>query len=198
LLDTSSEPRGENQKIARKTGISAKTCSAHNKKGGRCRRQAMLGSNVCFHGGKAAQVMAAARRRLELAAITPERTLLEIARIAVADIAGFFNDDGSVKKPSECRSRRRWVSWPSVSSESPEWPFAVTFTPEPVFRTKPERPPTLKLARRTPAWPGETPRPPADTSAAVSKKPPRKVPSVTRQTKCFILAEFQTNIQLFV
>jgi hypothetical protein len=43
--------------------------------------------------------MAAARRRLELAAITPERTLLEIARIAYANIASFFHDDGTIKSP---------------------------------------------------------------------------------------------------
>ena len=51
--------------------------------------------------------MAAARRRLELAAITPERTLLEIARIAYANIASFFHDDGTIKKPSELDEDQR-------------------------------------------------------------------------------------------
>src|SRR5215467_6711619 len=98
----------ETKKLARIAGVVSDQCSAHNRRGGQCGRKALLGSKVCaLHGGKAPQVMAAARRRLELAAITPERTLLEIARMAYADIASFFHDDGTIKKPSELDEDQR-------------------------------------------------------------------------------------------
>lgn len=78
-------------------------CTAHAKRSGKpCKMHRPTGSPVCLkHGGAAPQVRAAAKRRLELAQITPERTLLEIARIAYSDVASFFNADGSLKKPHE-------------------------------------------------------------------------------------------------
>lgn len=84
-------------------------CSAHGKKSKlQCRQNAILGGVVCrMHGGGAPQVRAAANRRLELAHITPERTLLEIARIAYSDIASFFNADNTLKKPSELDEDQR-------------------------------------------------------------------------------------------
>jgi phage terminase small subunit len=73
-----------------------------------CRRAAILGGTVCImHGGKAPQVIAAAQRRLELAQITPDRTLLEIARVAYSDVASFFNPDGTLKKPAELDEDQR-------------------------------------------------------------------------------------------
>jgi hypothetical protein len=61
----------ETKKLARIARVVSDQCLAHNRRGGQCRRKALLGSKVCaLHGGKAPQVMAAARRRLELAAIT--------------------------------------------------------------------------------------------------------------------------------
>ncbi len=73
-----------------------------------CQKHAILGANVCrFHGGAAPQVQRAARRRLGLADITPERTLLEMARIAYSDVASFFNKDGSLKKPTELGEDQR-------------------------------------------------------------------------------------------
>lgn len=73
-----------------------------------CKKEAILGSTVCrFHGGAAPQVKAAAERRLLLADITPERTLLEIARIAYSDVASFFNTDGSIKAPADLNIDQR-------------------------------------------------------------------------------------------
>lgn len=70
----------------------------------------MLGQNVCRnHGGGAPQCREAARSRLELAHITPDRVLLELARIAFSDIAGFFNADGTVKKPHELEGDQRAI-----------------------------------------------------------------------------------------
>lgn len=84
-------------------------CSAKSIHSGKqCRRSAILGGTVCImHGGKAPQVKAAADRRLALAHITPERTILEIARIAFSDVASFFNPDGTVKKPNELNEDQR-------------------------------------------------------------------------------------------
>jgi len=83
-------------------------CTAHARTGQQCKRSAMLGTTVCdFHGGKAPQVLAAARRRLELAHITPERTLLEIARIAYSDVASFFHPDGTLLTPAELDEDQR-------------------------------------------------------------------------------------------
>src|SRR5690242_5034597 len=80
--------------------------SVRNQK--QCRRAAILGGTVCImHGGKAPQVIAAAQRRLELAQITPDRTLLEIARVAYSDVASFFNPDGTLKKPAELDEDQR-------------------------------------------------------------------------------------------
>jgi hypothetical protein len=78
-------------------------CTAHSKRTGNpCKLAAILGGTVCrMHGGSAPQVKSKAAERLALAQITPERTLLEIARIAYADVASFFNDDDTLKKPSE-------------------------------------------------------------------------------------------------
>jgi hypothetical protein len=58
----------------------------------------MLGTNVCqVHGGMAPQVRAAAARRLQAADITPERTLLEIARIAYGKLPDLYDADGNMK-----------------------------------------------------------------------------------------------------
>lgn len=84
-------------------------CTARSKHSGkRCNKFAILGGVVCrYHGGGAPQVKAAALRRLELAHITPDRTLLEIARIAYSDIAAFFDEDGRLKKPNELDEDQR-------------------------------------------------------------------------------------------
>ena len=83
-------------------------CTATNRKGTRCGRPAILGGRVCrFHGGAAPQVKRKALERLELAHITPDRTLLEIARIAYSDVAAFFNEDNTLKKPSELSEDQR-------------------------------------------------------------------------------------------
>jgi phage terminase small subunit len=84
-------------------------CNGHSKRSKKaCKKDAILGGTVChIHGGKAPQVLAAARRRLELAHITPDRTLLEIARIAYADVASFFNADGTLKKPFDLDEDQR-------------------------------------------------------------------------------------------
>jgi hypothetical protein len=50
---------------------------------------------------------AASRGASALAHITPDRTLLEIARIAYADVASFFNDDNTLKRPSELNEEQR-------------------------------------------------------------------------------------------
>ncbi len=62
-----------------------------------------------MHGGSAKQVKAKALKRLELAQITPERTLLEIARIAFSDVASFFNPDNTLKKPAELDPDQRAI-----------------------------------------------------------------------------------------
>jgi hypothetical protein len=62
---------------------------------------------VAIHGGSAPQVKRKAAERLALAKITPDRTLLEIARIAFADVASFFNDDDTLKRPSELDEDQR-------------------------------------------------------------------------------------------
>ena len=84
-------------------------CKANRSKDGkRCKNGSILGGSVCrYHGGAAPQVQAKARERLALAHITPERTLLEIARVAYADVASFFNDDGTLKKPAELDEDQR-------------------------------------------------------------------------------------------
>lgn len=84
-------------------------CTAHSKASKKqCSKWAILGGNVCrWHGGGAPQVKAAAARRLELAHITPDRTLLEIARLAYSDVASFFDDDGRLKKPNELDEDQR-------------------------------------------------------------------------------------------
>jgi hypothetical protein len=84
-------------------------CRAHSSRTGKpCRKEAILGTTVCrFHGGAAPQVQAKARERLALAQITPDRVLLEIARIAFADVASFFNPDGSLKSPAELDEDQR-------------------------------------------------------------------------------------------
>lgn len=60
-----------------------------------------------MHGGSAPQVIRKARERLALAHITPERTLLELARLAYADVASFWNTDGTLKKPWELDEDQR-------------------------------------------------------------------------------------------
>ena len=84
-------------------------CTATSKTSGRrCVKPAILGGTVCiYHGGSAPQVRAKAQERLNLAHITPDRTLLEIARIAYADVASFFNADNTLKKPSELNEDQR-------------------------------------------------------------------------------------------
>lgn len=84
-------------------------CTATSQRSGvQCKKAAILGGNVCpTHGGSAPQVREKARQRLALAHITPDRTLLEIARIAYSDVASFFNADGSIKKPSELNEDQR-------------------------------------------------------------------------------------------
>lgn len=75
-----------------------------------CKKNAMLGGNVCgTHGGSAPQVKRKAAARLALAQITPERTLLEIARIAYSDVASFFNNDGTIKPPTDLNEDQRAV-----------------------------------------------------------------------------------------
>lgn len=70
----------------------------------------MLGQNVCRnHGGGAPQCREAGRKRLELAHITPDRVLLELARIAFADVASFFNADNTIKKPHELDEDQRAI-----------------------------------------------------------------------------------------
>jgi hypothetical protein len=89
--------------------MTSQRCSAHNKRNGApCKNWAILGGDVCrSHGGGAPQVKKKARERLALVHITPERTLLEIARIAYSDVASFFNDDGTLKKPQELDEDQR-------------------------------------------------------------------------------------------
>ena len=89
--------------------LRGKRCTARAKSSGvQCKRPPILGGFVCaMHGGKAPQVINKARQRLELAHITPERTLLEIARIAYSDVASFFNADGTIKKPHELDEDQR-------------------------------------------------------------------------------------------
>lgn len=86
-----------------------KRCTAHSSRTKkRCKRAPILGGTVCaFHGGSAPQVKEKARERLALAHITPDRTLLEIARVAYADIASFFNKDGSLKRPADLDEDQR-------------------------------------------------------------------------------------------
>ena len=73
-----------------------------------CRQPAILGGTVCRkHGGSAPQVRRKANERLALAHITPDRTLLEIARIAYSDVASFFRADGTIKSPSELDEDQR-------------------------------------------------------------------------------------------
>lgn len=84
-------------------------CKAHKKKTGLpCKKEAILGGTVCrFHGGAAPQVQSKAKERLALAHITPDRTLLEIARIAYSDVASFFNPDGTIKAPADLDEDQR-------------------------------------------------------------------------------------------
>jgi len=84
-------------------------CTAKAKRSGfQCKKDAILGGTVCQkHGGGAPQVKRKANERLALAHITPERTLLEIARIAYSDVASFFNPDGTIKKPHELDEDQR-------------------------------------------------------------------------------------------
>lgn len=84
-------------------------CSAKSiRSGSQCKKSAILGGTVCRnHGGAAPQVQRKARERLELAHITPDRTLLEIARIAYGDVASFFNANNTLKKPSELDEDQR-------------------------------------------------------------------------------------------
>lgn len=89
--------------------VAKNRCTAKSSRTGQqCKKAAVLGTHVCrSHGAAAPQVKAAALRRLELAHITRERTLLEIARIAYGDIASFFNTDGTLKKPAELDEDQR-------------------------------------------------------------------------------------------
>lgn len=89
--------------------VAKNRCTAKSSQSGeRCKKAAVLGTHVCrSHGAAAPQVKAAALRRLELAGITPDRVLLEIGRIAFADIASFFNPDGTLKRPSELDEDQR-------------------------------------------------------------------------------------------
>lgn len=41
--------------------------------------------------------------------ITPDRVLLELARVAFSDVASFFNPDGTIKKPADLDEDQRAV-----------------------------------------------------------------------------------------
>ena len=86
------EPHGSNDPI----GMKALQCKATAKSSGkRCKKYAILGGTVCMkHGGAAPQVRRKAQQRIEAAGITPERTMLEIARIAYQDARWFRDEDG--------------------------------------------------------------------------------------------------------
>ena len=67
-------------------GNAATRCVAYKKTGERCRRQARRGTTVCdWHGAKAPQVKAKARRRLEEAADRMAKELLGIAEGAESE-----------------------------------------------------------------------------------------------------------------
>ncbi len=86
-------------------------CHAHSSRTGNpCKLPPMLGQKVCRkHGGAAPQCRAKAAKRLELAMITPDRVLLELARVAFSDVASFFNPDGTIKKPADLDEDQRAV-----------------------------------------------------------------------------------------
>jgi Terminase small subunit len=76
----------------------------------RCPNTAVVGTHVCkSHGGSAPQVKDKANRRLKAASITKDRVLLELARVAFSDVAGFFNVDNTIKKFSELNKDQRAV-----------------------------------------------------------------------------------------
>jgi hypothetical protein len=60
--------------------LKAVQCKAHARSGAQCGKPAEPGARVCrFHGGRAPQVLAAARRRLLMAADPATARLIEIA-----------------------------------------------------------------------------------------------------------------------
>lgn len=70
-------------------GIDPMQCTAHSKQtGAPCKKTAIPGSNVCvYHGGKAPQVQAAARRRILEAADPVAARLIDIALNSESDSA---------------------------------------------------------------------------------------------------------------
>src|ERR1700677_1286368 len=71
-------------------------CSAHSKAGNKCKQWALPGCAVChYHGGKAPQVLAAARRRLAATdaliryEVTQDWVIQRLALLADASLADF-------------------------------------------------------------------------------------------------------------
>ncbi len=64
----------------------SRQCSAHNRQGQQCGRAAIPGGTICgYHGGRAPQVLAAARRRLLEAADPVAAELIRLARYSEQD-----------------------------------------------------------------------------------------------------------------
>jgi hypothetical protein len=87
---------------------SGNRCTGHNRQGHRCGMPAIPGHHVCrLHGGSLKRTKDAALRNLAMANLSGQRVLLELGRIAFADVSGYFNEDGSLKPLSRLTQDQR-------------------------------------------------------------------------------------------